>query len=254
MRRWSCLALALLLLGGGCAKKVVEGPATAPADGEARIIEHEVVTGETLALIADNYYGDPARAAQVARDNDLIDPDLVQPGSVLRLRFDEDEWESARRRAAALDAYNRGVQFMQQERLAEAEQQFRRALDTADDLVAARYNLALVLVERGHVEQALPLLAELVELRPGAKDIRFAQGHAFFQAARFDEAVTAFDATLAIDPGHRRAAFGRARALEEAGRRDEAAAAWRAYLELDADSSWAAQARRRLQALEDDDE
>jgi tetratricopeptide (TPR) repeat protein len=170
---------------------------------------------------------------------------------VLRLRFAPDEWEEARRRAAALESYNRGVQYMRQERLGEAEQQFRLALDTAGDLVAAKYNLALVLVERGKVEQALPLFDQLVEQRPGAEDIRFAQGHALFLAARFDEAVYAFDATLAMAPGHRRAAFSRARALEEAGRTDEARAAWRAYLELDADSSWAAQARRRLQALED---
>ncbi|MCP4574441.1 MAG: tetratricopeptide repeat protein [bacterium] len=253
MRRWSCLVLVGLLLGGGCAKKVVEGTATdpAPAAGEDRIIEHQVVTGETLALIADNYYGDPAQAVRVARDNDLPDPDLVQPGSVLRLHFGENEWEQARRRAAALEAYNRGVRLMGQERLAEAEQQFRLALDTAGDLVAARYNLALVLVERGRVEEALPLFEELVRQRPRAKDIRFAQGHALFLATRFDEAVVAFDATLAVDSAHRRAAFARARALEEAGRTAAAVTAWRAYLEMDADSSWAAQARRRLQALED---
>ncbi len=251
MRRWSCLAAILLLLAGGCAKKVVDGAGTTPSGGEARIIEHEVVTGETLALIADNYYGDPTRADRVARDNDLADPALVRPGSVLRLHFDEDEWAAARRRSAALEAYNRGVQLMQQERLAEAEQQFRLALDTADDLVAARYNLALVLVDRGRVDEALPLFEELVRQRPGAKDIRFAQGHALFLATRFDEAVYGFDATLAIDPGHRRAAFGRARALEEAGRREEAMAAWRAYLEMDSGSSWAAQARSRLQALQD---
>ena len=34
---------------------------------------------------------DLARAAQVAKDNDLADPDLVTPGSVLRLRFSDDE-------------------------------------------------------------------------------------------------------------------------------------------------------------------
>lgn len=251
MRVWLWTAAAAALLTGGCAKKVVEGPAPVPTEASGRVIEHEVVTGETLALIADNYYGDPFRAGQVARDNGLADPDLVQPGSVLRLRFDRDEWQAARRRAAALESYNRGVDHMRRQRLAEAERHFREAVDTAPDLVAARYNLALVLVERGRVDESLGLLDELVRERPAAKDIRFAHGHALFLAARFDEAVTGFDAALAVDPGHRRAAFSKARALEEAGRGPEAVAAWHAYLELDADSNWASQARRRLQALQD---
>ena len=56
-------ACAVLALAGGCAKKVAP-PAGEPAlevsDGK-RVLEHTVGRGETLALIADNYYGDPDR-------------------------------------------------------------------------------------------------------------------------------------------------------------------------------------------------
>jgi tetratricopeptide (TPR) repeat protein len=255
MNRGTRILAALVVLAAlaGCSKKVVrtEAPTTGPATAGEHVIEHRIVTGETLALIADNYYGDPARATQVARDNDLADPDLVTPGSVLRLRFSDDEWAEARRRADALAAYNRGVDLMGQERLSEAERQFRQALDTAPGLVAARYNLALVLVQRGRATEALPLLEQLTDERPDDRDFRFARGHALFSAAMFAEAADQFGQVLALDPGHRRAAFGMARALEEDGRREEAMAAWEDYLVLDPDSSWAGQARRRLQALRD---
>ena len=52
--------------------------------------------------------------------------------------------------------YNKGVDLMAQERLAEAEKQFRLALETAPDLVAAQYNLALVLLKRGKTDRPWP--------------------------------------------------------------------------------------------------
>ena len=246
-------AMVVLTFTAGCSKKVVRGQdgATAEATVGEHVIEHRIVTGETLAQIADNYYGDPNRADQVARDNDLANADLVTPGSVLRLRFSDAEWTEARRRAEALVSYNRGVDLMGQNRLAEAERQFRLALDTAPGLAAASYNLALVLVDRGKADEAIPMLEELALARPDDADFRFARGHALFAAARFAEAADQFAMVLAAHPDHRRAAFGLARALEEDGQTAEAMAAWQRYLELDPDSGWATQARRRLEKLRD---
>jgi len=244
------LAVGLLASGaGGCAKKVTTVPAPSNEESAARAIEHEVVAGETLGLIADNYYGDPDRAADIARDNGLTDPDRIVPGSVLSLRFDADEWDSARRRAAALVPYNRGVDLLAQEKLGEAERQFRLALGTAPDLYSARYNLALVLIKRGRVEEALPMLEELTDKRPDDKDFLFARGHALFLATRFVDAQEQFRRILALDPDHRRAVFSLARSLQEAGQDNEAVATWTRYLELDSTSSWADAARRNLRKL-----
>lgn len=241
---------ALVLLAAGCAKKVAppaDGPLP-PPDGEM-VLEHTVGRGETLALIADNYYGDPDRRGDIARENGIADPDRIVPGAVLRLSFTEKEWDAARQRAQALEPYNRGVELMGKDRLGEAEQQFRTALAIAPDLVAARYNLALVLLKRGHTEQALTFLEDLARDRPEDKDVRFALGNALFQSARFEEAVVQFEAALARDPGFKRAAFGLARSLQEAGHTERAIAAWEAYLVLDDASSWAAAARRNLKTL-----
>ncbi|HPF70248.1 MAG TPA: tetratricopeptide repeat protein [Candidatus Krumholzibacteria bacterium] len=240
---------ALLVAIAGCGPKTVsEGPAAA-READARVIAHTMAPGETLAQVADNYYGDPARASAVAADNGLSDADRVAAGSVLELRFSKGEWERAQRRAAALGPYNRGVEQMGADRLAEAEESFRLALQAAPDLHAARYNLALVLVQRGKADEAVGILGALCDERPNDADFRYAYGHALFMASRADEAAVAFRTVLAADPANRRAAFGLARALEAAGDEPGAIAAWERYLALDADSGWANQARSRLRAL-----
>jgi len=248
----------LLMVAGvgmtGCAKKVVgpvETEVGAPLDGDY-FLDHTVAEGETLGQVADNYYGDPRISDRIAQDNGIADPARIIPGSVLRLGFSEEEWESARKRSSALIPYNKGVDLLAGERLAEAEKQFRLALETAPDLVAAQYNLALVLLKRGKTEQALVLLEELTKQRPTDTDFLFARGNALFQGTRFDEAAIQFQAALDVDPQLQRAAFGLARSLQEGQHKAQAIAAWNRYLELDSTTSWAAAARRNLKLLQDD--
>jgi tetratricopeptide (TPR) repeat protein len=211
---------------------------------------HQVSPGESLATIADNYYGDPAQQEQIARDNGVASVEDLDTGSALVLRFDEREWQVAQKRAAAMKPYNRGVDFLEREQLDEAEREFRLALEIAPNFVNARYNLALVLMQRGQHEPAERQLAALVDERPSDSDFLFAYGHVLFLELRFAEAVAAFEQLLKLDPSHRRGAFGLARALQEAGRNEEAIAAWQAYLQLDSTSSWADTARRNLQQLQ----
>ena len=251
----SLLAVLLLfaLMIAGCAKKVsppVKGEVAVPQGGH--FLDHTVAEGENLAQVADNYYGDPKLSDRIASDNRIADPERIIPGSLLRLRFNADEWESARKRSAALASYNKGVDLLANERLAEAEKQFRLAVETAPDLVAAQYNLALVLLKRGKTEQALVLLEELTVLRPADTDFLFARGNALFQSTRFDEAAEQFQAALDVDPKMKRAAFGRARSLQEGQHTDRAIAAWKRYLELDGTSTWATAARRNLKMLQDE--
>jgi tetratricopeptide (TPR) repeat protein len=246
------LLAAVMLIG--CSKKVstpveTEVPVP-PTDGH--YLDHTVAEGETLGQVADNYYGDPRLADRIAKDNGISDPARIISGSVLRLKFSDDEWESARKRSAALVPYNKGVDLLGEERLAEAEKQFSLALETAPDLVAAKYNLALVLLKRGKTEQALVLLEELTEQRPTDTDFLFARGNALFQSTRFDDAAVQFRAALEVDPRLKRAAFGLARSLQEAEHKDQAIVAWNRYLELDSTTSWAEAARRNLKLLQAD--
>lgn len=245
---------ACLALGGGCGKKTIKDDdwIREPETGEPRAITHEVAVGETLNLIADNYYGDPALASKIARQNGLADPERLEPGSVLQLEFTEQEWLTAQKRAAAMSPYNRGVDLMAHGDLQAAEREFRLALEMAPEFVNARYNLALVLLKRGQLDQADQILRELVLARPGEPDFLFALGHAQFLQTKFTEAATTFRALLSVAPDHRRGTFGLARSLQESGQTQEALAVWRTYLELDATSSWADEARRNLEILQGD--
>jgi tetratricopeptide (TPR) repeat protein len=251
-RAAAALVAAALILGlgpGGCSKRVLETPSGAGARGP-RTIVHQVGPGETLALIADNYYGDPGRAGQIATDNGIQDPEQLAIGSSLVLRFSKPEWEVARRRAAAMKPYNRGVDFLEEERLAAAENEFRDALAIAPDFLNARYNLALVQMQRGRLDEAEAILAELVSIRPQDRDFLFAHGHVLFLQTRLDEAVAELRRLLTLDPRHRRGAYALARALQASERTAEAIAAWQAYLQLDDTSAWAEEARRNLRQLQ----
>ncbi len=241
--------LAMGILLPGCAKRVAgPGPrVTVPVTGN--IIEHHVQPGEDVAIIADDYYGDPAYGKDIEKFNGLVKGARLVPGSVLKLRFDSDQWDEARRRAMALSPYNEGVDLLAVDRLAEAQTRFEQALDIAPGLHSARYNLALVLLKRGKAQEALKHLDQLVTARPQAVDFAFARGNALFQTAEFEQAANQFHALLVLDASNKRAAFGYARSLQEAGDVAAARTAWEAYLKLDPDSGWADSARRNLELL-----
>lgn len=245
------LALGAALATAGCeGKRVgVRTESSRPSRQADRTLEHEVQPGQTLAGIADAYYGDPDQAGRIAADNGIAAPERLAPGSRLVLSFSEREWEGAGRRAAAMVPYNEGVRLMEEGKLEEAERAFGEALAEAPDFSSARYNLALLASRRGRLAEARRSLEELVQERPREPDFLFALGHVHFQEGDFPAAVAAFDRLLAVSPRHLRGAFGRARALQEAGRLPEARAAWEAYLKLDGTSGWADAARQNLQQL-----
>ena len=243
------LTVALLVLGAGCSKQVAQKEVNSEPISTGHTLRHTVVAGETLRKIADNYFGDPDLAGAIATMNGITDPDRIVPGSVLVLDFDDRQWQGARQRSVALEAYNRGVDLMQQERLAEAEKQFRLALDTAPDLESASYNLALVLAERGKNSEALVFLDKLTASRPENTDFRFARGHSLFMVAKFAEAAAEFQEVLNIEAGHKRAVFGLARSLQEDGQKQKSIKAWQQYIKLDSTTSWADVARRNLEKL-----
>ncbi len=245
------LAAAVLPFCGGCGRKMVRGdePARARPHRDRYTLTHVVGEGETLARIAENYYLDESRVADIAAWNGIDDPDRLAADSVLELRFDAGEWDRAEQRLAALDPYNQGVDALRSGRLDEAREAFAQALDLDPEFSDASYNLALVYLKRGRNTDAVALLDDLLAADPDDTDYLFAYGNAQFHQAEFAAAAGTFAAILDLRPGHRQAAFGRARALTEAGRRPEAIAAWQTYLALDASSAWSDRAREQLRIL-----
>lgn len=69
------------------------------------------------------------------------------------------------------------------------------------------------------------------------------------RASQYADALAAADRALKLSPRLPEALFNRALALERIGMIEDARTAWKRYLEVDGGSGWAAEARRRMDAL-----
>lgn len=251
--RLGALLTAAVLVAAGCTPRptVRSERLDALRAQEEYVLVHTVAAEETLRTIAELYYGDPARADEIAAVNALADPDLLTPGAELRLVFAEAEWADAERRYRARDPYNRGVAALAEGRLEAAERAFDDALATDPAFDDARFNQAQVQLRRGRNEAAETLLADLRTRRPDDPEVLASLGNSLFYQTRFAEAAAVFRDLLDRDPSHLAGAYGLARSLTEAGLVESAITAWEAYLRLDGNSTWAARAREQLRELRD---
>ncbi|HUL60493.1 MAG TPA: tetratricopeptide repeat protein [Anaeromyxobacteraceae bacterium] len=90
---------------------------------------------------------------------------------------------------------------------AEAERQYRRALEIDDQLYMAKANLATLLAGAGRLEEAEKLLREAHAQQPGQASISFNLGLLLAEAGKRAEAESLLRAALAADPAMAAAAF-----------------------------------------------
>jgi tetratricopeptide (TPR) repeat protein len=90
-----------------------------------------------------------------------------------------------------------------------------------------------------------------VKLRPKNAEYRFALGTSLYHLGDFSSASREFERVMEMDPGpgNTKALYSLAVCYEKMGEKEKAIAAWERYLELDSTSAWAAEARKRLEAL-----
>jgi len=218
-------------------------------EGEV-VMRHTVKSGETLTEIATDYYGDPDRARDIARFNDLEKGDDVRPGQVLGVPMTPDEMETLHRREEARVPYNAGLDAAARGSFLDAAARFREAVTMDPSFAEAYYNLGVTYQRvRGH-ERAADALREAVERRPDNADYRYALGTSYYHLGRYGDARRAFEAALRIQPGHLEAQYSLALSLEKLGEKARARRAWEQYLTLDDASEWAAEAREHLRSLE----
>ncbi len=116
----------------------------------------------------------------------------------------------------------------------------------ADLIEGRRYQAAITELERAQAE------------RPGDQAVRtdlatayFERGDALNRPLDYAKAVELLGAVIHDQPQDKVALFNRAIALERAELYHQAEADWKRYLELDGTTDWAAEARRRLTALQE---
>jgi tetratricopeptide (TPR) repeat protein len=112
----------------------------------------------------------------------------------------------------------------------------------------------------GHAEDAIAALELARDLGNGAsqEDVAIDLATAYFERARdprraidFSMAIELLSRTLAVNPRSSVARFNRAMVFERAYDYPNAADDWRRYLAIDGTSSWAAEARRELEYVEE---
>lgn len=235
-------ALALTASFHGCAQKTRQ-----PIEGE-KVLTHVVSSEESLADIADDYYGDPKRADEI-RDFNLLKEDDVSQGEVLRVHMRPEDMETLRRRKQARVPYNAGLELVSRGSYLDATKEFREAAQMDPRFAEARYNLGVTYQKLDAHDRAVDAFEEAVELRPNKPDYHYALGGSYFHLERYRKAIEAFKKALKIDPGHRKAQYSLAVAHEKNGDIVRAISAWERYLELDSESDWAEKARTRLSEL-----
>lgn len=132
------------------------------------------------------------------------------------------------RPAAPQTPFSGAYDLHRQGRTAEAELAYRAILDAVPHHFDAAHFLAMILLARGDAAEAEQLIAGALEHRPaGIKPQNLAQAHnshavALITLRRFEDALAALDAGLALAPGMGGIIANRAWVLYELGRLDEA--------------------------------
>jgi tetratricopeptide (TPR) repeat protein len=240
------LVVAVALVAAGCSALPQHTGSGAPA-GE--IVSYTVGEGESLASIADDYYGRPDAAGYLARINDIPPGVDILPGVVIDVPVGREDLERHRVRTEAKVHYNRGTLLADRGELRRAAEEFRSALRIDPRFADAGHNLGVVLLMMGDAEGAVAILEQVVLVRPDDSAQEFALGRAYLDAGRAAEAVERFSNVLTLDPRHDDAHFARAAGLLELGRVEEAIIAFDAYIRAFPEGKWTERARLELERL-----
>jgi hypothetical protein len=111
---------------------------------------------------------------------------------------------------------NLGISLLSQQKLEAARQALEEASRELAQDPYAWYNLGLVYKDAGEVEKGVAAFRRVTELTPEADGYYFL-GYLESQLQRYDEAIAAFQRALAAYPFHASAEFGLARAYQRKG-------------------------------------
>jgi tetratricopeptide (TPR) repeat protein len=132
------------------------------------------------------------------------------------------------------------------ERYADAEHAYRRAVALSSHFPEAYFNLGNVLRMVGRVEAAEELYRVATVQDPSLAEAWYNLAGLQEEDGRLVEAIASLSAALRADPSYADAQFNLALCLEKCGRRDEAGAYWSSYLRQDPQGPWAEVARSHL--------
>ena len=122
---------------------------------------------------------------------------------------------------SAIARLNLGIALLSQQKLEAARAALEEAVRLLPNDPYAWYNLGLVYKDTGETEKAIDAFQHVAQLSPEA-DAHYFLGYLYTQLQRYDEAIAEFQKALAAFPYHASAEFGIARAYQRKGDSDSA--------------------------------
>lgn len=113
------------------------------------------------------------------------------------------------------------------------------------------FQLGELLYRMGSIVASRERYYAAIELDPEFLEARASLGCVLAETGQSDLAIAAFRGALSLNDDYADVHYQLARSLDDAGRDVEARHHWSRFLELAPDSPWAAEARQRLEAIED---
>src|SRR5260221_1635997 len=116
----------------------------------------------------------------------------------------------------AIARVNLGISLLSQQKLEPARVALEEAVRLLPNDPYASYNLGLVYKDTGETEKGIDAFRHVTQLSPEA-DAHYFLGYLYTQLQRYDEAIAEFQKALAAFPYHASAEFGIARAYQRKG-------------------------------------
>jgi Tfp pilus assembly protein PilF len=117
----------------------------------------------------------------------------------------------------AVARVNLGIALLAQQKPEAARTELEAATAKRPDDAYAWYNLGLVYKDLSEQEKGIAAFRRVTEVAPNEADAYYFEGYLYTQLQKYDEAVAAFRKGLAIFPYHASSEFGLARALQRSG-------------------------------------
>jgi tetratricopeptide (TPR) repeat protein len=127
---------------------------------------------------------------------------------------------------------NLGVALLAQQKLEQARTALEEAAAKLPDDPFAWYNLGLVYKDLSEHEKAIEAFKHVEKIAPQEPDAFYFEGFLEAQLQRYDQAIAAFQKALQIAPYHASAQFGLARAYQRKGDADSAREAMKRFQKI----------------------
>jgi protein O-mannosyl-transferase len=115
----------------------------------------------------------------------------------------------------------------------DSETLWRHAVDVTSDNAYASYNLGVVLVQAGRVDEGIARFQEALRIQPDYADVRIDLANALKARGALDAAIDEYAAVARLRPAHAGTRLAYGDALRDGGRDPEAIAQYREALKLD---------------------